>query len=77
MTTVLHELGHLIRGRDGQWLLPNDGENASESEANTQRVLNVCGEEIRALHNTSFEEELLGAQSAASLRPNAMNPSEE
>ncbi len=77
VTTVLHELGHLIRGRDGQWLLPNDGENASESEANTQRVLNVCGEEIRALHNISFEEELLGAQSAASLRPNALNPSEE
>src|SRR5258708_16802535 len=77
VTTVLHELGHLIRGRDGQWLLPNDGENAGESEANTRRVLNVCGEEIRALHNISFEEELLGAQSAASLRPHAFNPSEE
>ena len=65
-TTVLHELGHLIRGRDGRWLLPNDGDSFGESEANTQRVLEVCGEEIRALHNVSFEEELLGAQSAAS-----------
>lgn len=65
-TTVLHELGHLIRGRDGRWLLPNDGDSFGESEANTQRVLEVCGEEIRALHNVSVEEELLGAQSAAS-----------
>jgi hypothetical protein len=64
VTTVLHELGHLIRGRDGRWLLPNDGASVGESEANTERVLNVCGEEIRALHNVSFEEELLGAQSA-------------
>jgi hypothetical protein len=64
VTTVLHELGHMIRRRDGQWVLPNDGDSAGESEANTQRVLNVCGEQIRALHNLSFEEELLGAQSA-------------
>ncbi len=70
VTTVLHELGHLIRGRDGQWLLPNDGDSARESEANTQRVLNVCGEQIKALHNFSFEEELLGAQSA---RPSEAN----
>jgi len=65
-TTVLHELGHLIRGRDGRWLLPNDGDSIGESEANTERVLNFCGEEIRALHNVNFEEELLGAQSATS-----------
>lgn len=65
-TTVLHELGHLIRGRDGRWLLPNDGDSFGESEANTQRVLEVCGEEIRALHNVSFEQELFGAESAAS-----------
>jgi hypothetical protein len=65
-TTVLHELRHLIRGRQARWLLPNDGDSFGESEANTQRVLEVCGEEIRALHNVSFEEELLGAQSAAS-----------
>ena len=65
-TTVLHELGHLVRGRHGRWLLPNDGDSFGESEANTQRVLEVCGEEIRALHNVSFDEELLAARSAAS-----------
>jgi len=66
VTTVLHELGHLIRGRNGRWLLPNDGQDSGESEANTRRVLDVCGEEIRALHNVSFEEERLAAQSAIS-----------
>jgi hypothetical protein len=75
VTTVLHELGHLIRGRDRQWLLPNDGESVGESEANTQRVLNVCGEQIRALHNVSFEEELLGAHSANSPGVDALNRS--
>jgi hypothetical protein len=70
VTTVLHELGHLIR-KDGNWLLPNDGENSGESIANTQRVLDVCGEQIRELHNFSLEEELAGAHSAVSLKPAA------
>jgi hypothetical protein len=73
VTTVLHELGHMIRRRDGQWVLPNDGDSTGESEANTQRVLNVCGEQIKALHNLSFEEELLGAESATPPDVNGLN----
>jgi hypothetical protein len=65
VTTVLHELGHLIQKPDGKWVLPNDGNNSGESEENTRRVLNVCGEQIRALRNFSFEEELLLAGSTA------------
>jgi hypothetical protein len=65
VTTVLHELGHLVRKPDGQWALPNDGSNLADSEENTRRVLDVCGEQIRELHKLSFEEEFLGAQSAA------------
>jgi hypothetical protein len=65
VTTVLHELGHLVRRPDGQWLLPNDGNNAGDSEENTRRVLNVCGEQIRALHNFSFAEELLDARTGS------------
>jgi len=65
VTTVMHELGHLIQKPDGKWVLPNDGENSSASEENTRRVLNVCGEQIKALHNFSFEEELLLAGSTA------------
>jgi hypothetical protein len=68
VTTMLHELGHLLRRPDGQWLLPNDGRSAGESEANTQRVLDVCGEQIRSLHNFSFAEELLGARTGGNVK---------
>jgi hypothetical protein len=68
VTTLLHELGHLLRGPDGQWLLPNDGSSPGESEANTERVLDVCGRQIRALHNFSFAEELLGARTGSNGR---------
>ena len=66
VTTVLHELGHLVRRPDGRWVLPNDGSNWVDSEENTRRVLDVCGEQIRALHSFTFEEEFLEAQTAAS-----------
>ena len=69
VTTVLHELGHLIRKGDGQWVLPNDGDNSGKSEENTRRVLEVCGEQIKALHNFTFAEEL--AVLPESTRPNA------
>jgi hypothetical protein len=71
VTTVLHELGHLIRRPDGQWVLPNDGEDGTESEKNTERVVAVCGEQIRALHKFSFKEELLNAQVEASAGSNS------
>jgi hypothetical protein len=71
VTTVLHELGHLVRKPDGNWALPNDGSHWADSEENTRRVLDVCGEQIRGLRNFSFEEELLSAQSAAGLGASA------
>jgi hypothetical protein len=71
-TTLLHELGHLVRKPDGRWALPNDGSNWAESEENTRRVLDVCGDQIRNLHNFSFEAEFLGAQSAAALSASAL-----
>ena len=73
VTTLLHELGHLVRKPDGQWVLPNDGSHWADSEENTRRVLDVCGEQIRALRNFSFEQELLVAQSAAGLGSSALD----
>lgn len=67
VTTLMHELGHLVRKPDGQWVLPNDGSNWADSEENTRRVLDACGDQIRDLHNLSFEAEFLDAQSAAGL----------
>jgi hypothetical protein len=46
---LLHELGHLMRGADGKWLLPDDGRDMAASLRNTRLVESACGEEIRAL----------------------------
>jgi hypothetical protein len=46
---MLHELGHLIRGKDGRWLLPNDGGDAVLSEGNTKEVETHCRAELLAL----------------------------
>lgn len=46
---LLHELGHLMRGADGRWLLPNDGRDSEIVARNTARVEKSCGRGIRAL----------------------------
>jgi len=45
----LHELGHLLRGDDGNWLLPNDGGNEDLSKRNSEKIENVCGDQIKGL----------------------------
>jgi hypothetical protein len=46
---LLHELAHLIRGRRGVWLIPDDGCNTELSRKNTLTIESKCGEQIRAL----------------------------
>ena len=46
---LLHELGHLIQGDNGAWLIPDDGFNGEQSKANTLRVQQVCRRELEAL----------------------------
>lgn len=48
---LLHELGHLIRGADGKWLLPNDGNDVVLSERNTRTVEARCDKQLLALNN--------------------------
>jgi hypothetical protein len=45
----LHELGHLIQGENGAWLIPDDGFNGEQSKANTLRVQQACRKELNAL----------------------------
>jgi hypothetical protein len=45
----LHELGHVMKGEDGNWLLPNDGKDENISRLNSQKIEGVCGEQIKAL----------------------------
>lgn len=46
---LLHELGHLMRGADGAWLLPDDGNSMADSIKNTRTIETACGEQIRSL----------------------------
>ncbi|HEU0252517.1 MAG TPA: AraC family ligand binding domain-containing protein [Pyrinomonadaceae bacterium] len=45
----LHELGHLIRGQNGAWLLANDGLDERQSGENTLRVQQRCRAQLDAL----------------------------
>jgi hypothetical protein len=44
---LLHELGHLVKGDDGKWLLPDDGKDEGLSKENSGKIEDVCGEQIK------------------------------
>jgi hypothetical protein len=44
---LLHELAHLVHRFDGEWLIPNDGDDPVQSQANTALVEERCGQQIR------------------------------
>lgn len=46
---LLHELGHLIQGENGTWLLPDDGFDGPKSRANSLRIEQVCRAELDTL----------------------------
>jgi hypothetical protein len=46
---LLHELGHVMKGEDGHWLLPDDGQDDNISRSNSQKIRDVCGEQIQAI----------------------------
>jgi hypothetical protein len=46
---LLHELGHLIKGANGRWLLTDDGGSYQRSLSNTKLVESKCLSQIKAL----------------------------
>jgi hypothetical protein len=46
---LLHEMGHLVQGTNGRWLLPNDGHDAELSGQNTGTVQSHCLKQLSAL----------------------------
>lgn len=46
---LLHEMGHLVQGADGDWLLPNDGHDNELSARNTGTVESYCLKQLTAL----------------------------
>lgn len=55
---LLHELGHVIEGSDGRWLLPDDGKNEGLSRANSYKIEDVCDDQIRGLGKVSNMKDL-------------------
>lgn len=53
---LLHELGHLVKGTDGKWLLPDDGASEDISRKNSEKVESVCGDEIRGLRKNDTDK---------------------
>lgn len=50
---LLHELGHVVKGHGGGWLLEDDGKEADVSERNTDLVETHCGAQLKALGSPS------------------------
>ena len=46
---LLHELGHVVKGGGGGWLLGDDGDDPELSERNTELVETNCAAQLRAL----------------------------
>ena len=46
---LLHELGHLVPGPDGGWLLPDDAGDRVQVHANTETVMQRCGQQLDTL----------------------------
>lgn len=46
---LLHELGHLVPGANGRWLLPDDADNHVQVYVNTDIVMQRCGAQLDAL----------------------------
>jgi hypothetical protein len=46
---LLHELAHLIKDKNGTWLIPDDGSSPQISRVNTITIESKCGQQIRSL----------------------------
>jgi hypothetical protein len=55
---LLHELGHVVRGSDGRWLLPDDGRDEGLSRANSYKIEDVCEDEINSLGKVTTMKDL-------------------
>jgi len=55
----LHELGHLMKGRDGNWLLSDDGHDDALSSSNSGQIETVCGNQIRETTRSEPGSELI------------------
>jgi hypothetical protein len=55
MLMMLHELAHLVKGDDGKWLIPDDGDDPYLSASNTRAVEKHCYDTIRDVVSDHFK----------------------
>ncbi len=71
----LHELGHVVKGQDGEWLLPNDGNSDKVSQENTRKIEGICGDQIKGLGKSETKTVLAGRKHAnESVVPTSATP---
>ena len=46
---LLHELAHLVKGQDDNWLVPDDGDDPALSKHNTELIESQCRAQILSL----------------------------
>jgi len=52
---LLHELAHLVKGQDGKWLIPDDGNAPALSKQNTALIESQCRTQILSLSQKADE----------------------
>jgi hypothetical protein len=72
---LLHELGHLMKGPDQQWLLQDDGDDSLLSFKNTKAVEAHCAKQLRELRDGVSGAKFLAGQNRLSAPPGARRPS--
>jgi hypothetical protein len=53
---LLHELAHLMRGQNGSWLIPDDGNAPALSRQNTAVIESQCKQQILSLSQRAGEQ---------------------
>jgi hypothetical protein len=53
---LLHELAHLVKGQNGSWLIPDDGNSAALSKRNTELIESQCRQQILSLSQRAMGE---------------------
>jgi hypothetical protein len=53
---LLHELAHLVKGQDGSWLIPDDGNSPALSKRNTALIESQCRQQILSLSQKAGDQ---------------------
>jgi hypothetical protein len=53
---LLHELAHLVKGQNGSWLIPDDGNAPALSKRNTELIESQCRQQILSLSKKAGEQ---------------------